>query len=118
MEFFNNTLAIEANWLVDEGVMTTDQYDHAVKRKQVNVVRRGCRNTPALVAYDSMPERFKQAVRERVGPGEAHHLLAELVALIRREWIEAPVLLAHDPCPEHVCDGEVAVGLGEELGAM
>lgn len=73
MEFWNNTLAIEANWLIDEGIMTEIQYNHAVSRKQVNVVCRGCRNTPAKVAYDSMPERFKQAVRERVG-GDPYRL--------------------------------------------
>ena len=73
MEFYNNTLAIEATWLIDEGIMTRKQYDHAVNRKQVNVICRGCRNTPAKVSYDSMPDRFKQAIRERVG-GDPYRL--------------------------------------------
>ena len=67
MEFYNNTFTVEADWLLDEGIMTYDNYKALAKRNHINVVRRGCRNTPALVAYDSMPERFKQAVRERVG---------------------------------------------------
>lgn len=73
MEFFNNTFTIEADWLLDEGIMTYDNYKALAKRNHINVVRRGCRNTPALVAYDSMPERFKQAVCERVG-GDPYRL--------------------------------------------
>lgn len=67
MEYYNNTLCIEARWMIDNGVMTEAQYGHATKRKQLVVERAGCRGTPALVAYESMPERFKQAVIEIIG---------------------------------------------------
>jgi hypothetical protein len=67
MQYYNNTLAIEASWLIDEGIISPNNYKQLCARKQLLVVRRGCLNTPALVAYDSMPERFKSAVRERVG---------------------------------------------------
>ncbi len=67
VEYYNNTLTLEANWLVEHDVMTESQYRHATTRKQVQVLRRGCLNTPALVAYDSMPERFKRKVVEVIG---------------------------------------------------
>lgn len=67
MEYYNNALAIEAAWLIDEGIITKNNYDLLVFRNQINVLRRGCRNTPALVAYDSMPERFKREVVAKVG---------------------------------------------------
>lgn len=67
MEYYNNTLAVEASWLVDEGIVSRGSYDKLVIRNHFNVVRRGCRNTPALVAYDSMPERFKRAIVQKIG---------------------------------------------------
>jgi hypothetical protein len=67
MEYFNNTLAVPASWLIDEGIMSEDNYRNLTNRNRINVVRRGCRNTPALVAYDSMPERFKSEISKRIG---------------------------------------------------
>ncbi|HBX44449.1 MAG TPA: hypothetical protein DEG28_00950 [Porphyromonadaceae bacterium] len=63
MYYYNNILVFEAEWLIDNGIMSDDQYRNMAKRHQINVVRRGCRNTPALVAYDSIPERFKDAIK-------------------------------------------------------
>lgn len=62
IEYYNNILAVEANWLIESGIMTESQYKHLVERKQLNVVRRGCRSTTALVGYESLPERFKREV--------------------------------------------------------
>ena len=60
-------LCVEANWLIDCGIMTESNYLQMSARKHFNVVRRGCRNTPALVSYDSIPSRFKTAIREALG---------------------------------------------------
>lgn len=68
VSYHKNILCIQANWLFGEGdIMTKDIYEHLVKRKQINVVSRGCRNTPALVEFDSLPARFKTAIEEKVG---------------------------------------------------
>jgi len=67
MEYYNNTLTVEVDWLVSEGIITADNLRQLSSRDRVNIVRRGCRNTPALVAYDSMPERFKSEISKRVG---------------------------------------------------
>lgn len=73
MEYYNNTLCIEAGWLIDQGVLSKPNYDkltriHPKKKESVvKVVRRGCLTSPALVAYDSLPERFKKKVRVLVG---------------------------------------------------
>ena len=67
MEYYNNILCASAEWLTYNGILTDSQYRHMVERKQVNVVRRGCRNTPALVAYESIPSRFQTGVREVLG---------------------------------------------------
>ena len=67
MQYFNNILTVEAGWMIEQGVMSDCQYRHLSTRGDIQVVRRACRNTPALVAYDSMPDRYKKAIVERVG---------------------------------------------------
>jgi len=64
MEYYNNILTVKAGWLIDEGIMLEHQYKYLAKTNQVNVIRRASRNTPALVSYDSIPERFKIKIKE------------------------------------------------------
>lgn len=67
MEYYKNILAVEARWMIEQGVMTEANYNKLGQRGDIQIVRPGCRNTPALVAYDSMPDRYKKAIVERVG---------------------------------------------------
>jgi len=68
MEYFNNILAVEVGWMIREGIMKDYDYKHlAYRSHDIQVIRPACRNTPALVAYDSMPDRYKKAIVERVG---------------------------------------------------
>jgi hypothetical protein len=62
MQYYNNILTVEANWLIDTGIMTKGCYDKLNTRKDIQVVRRGCRGQEALVAFESMPERFRSKV--------------------------------------------------------
>lgn len=66
MEYYNNILSFEAGWLIESDIVTKSNYDNLVHRKQLQVVRRASRNTPALIAYDSMPERIKKAIKEKI----------------------------------------------------
>jgi hypothetical protein len=45
----------------------TNTYDQLVHRNLINVVRRACYKTPALIEFDSLPTRFKDAVIEKYG---------------------------------------------------
>lgn len=67
MQYFNNILCFEAGWLIENQITTFDNYKALAKRKQIQVVRRASRNTPALVSYDSLPDRFKEAIVEKIG---------------------------------------------------
>lgn len=67
MEYYKNILAVEARWMIEQGVMTEANYNKLGQRGDIQIVRPGCRNTPALVAYDSMPDRYKRAIVERIG---------------------------------------------------
>jgi len=60
VEYYNGTKAIQARFLIDEGIMTAVNIKNLSRRNQINVVRRGCLNTPALIDLKSMPERFRR----------------------------------------------------------
>ena len=60
VEYYNGTKAIQARFLIDEGILTAENIKKLSKRNQINVVRRGCLNTPALIDLKSMPERFRR----------------------------------------------------------
>ena len=67
MELYNNILAVEAGWLFEEGIMTASNYRKLNERGCLKTLRRGCLNTPALVSYESLPGRFKEAVVVKLG---------------------------------------------------
>ncbi len=67
MEYHNNILCFEAGWLIDNNIVTSNNYQNLTNRKKIQLVRRASRNTPALIAYDSMPDRIKDAIKEIIG---------------------------------------------------
>ena len=71
MQYYNNILTVEAGWLIDQGIMSRPNYLRMASCGDIQVVRRGCRGQQALVAYDSMPERFRRQVEQRIDPHEA-----------------------------------------------
>ena len=85
MEYYNNILCVEAEWLYGEGeIMSENTYRHLVSRKQIKIVRRGCRNTPALAQYDCIPSRFRELMMNKLGgdPRKSikRNVLAEMIA--------------------------------------
>lgn len=67
MQYFNNILCFEAGWLIENDIITKPNYDWHVYKKHFQILRRASRNTPALVSYDSLPDRFKEAIVEKIG---------------------------------------------------
>jgi hypothetical protein len=67
MELYNNVLAVEAGWLFEEEVLTKSNYDQLKARGNIDIVRRGCLNTPALVSFESLPDRFRETVIVKLG---------------------------------------------------
>lgn len=68
MEQFNGILCISGHELIgsgDEGIMTEVIYKNLRSRRRMQVVRRGCYATPALVSVDSLPTKYRNAVYER-----------------------------------------------------
>lgn len=67
MQYYNNILVLESQWLIDAGIMTPAQYRNTSFRQQIHVLRRGCNATPALVEYESLPDRFKEKIKQLIG---------------------------------------------------
>jgi len=65
--FYHNTLCAEAGWLQEEGIITLTNYTSLVKRGWLIRIRRAAPNSPALVDYNSIPDRFKEIIKERYG---------------------------------------------------
>lgn len=94
IQYYKASLAIEAQALIAHGIISRSAYDKLVERQDLRIVRRGCRNTCALVDYESMPDRIKQAVVAAFGnPYDyvadnalLHHLQPSPAAA---EWLEA-----------------------------
>lgn len=63
MEYYGNTLCISASELVNAGIMTQSNYKLMAFRGKLDVMRRGGGSgSPALIAVDSLPTKYKEQV--------------------------------------------------------
>lgn len=70
MEFYNNTFCVTGRELIKsdenpEGIMSKAMYDKQVIQRRIKVVKRGCRLSPALIDYSSIPDRYKKLLAEK-----------------------------------------------------
>ena len=67
-EQYNDILCIEAGWLYgDGGIMSIHNYKKLIRKGFLNKTRRACKGTPALVEYESIPQRFRKIIEEKYG---------------------------------------------------
>lgn len=62
-----NNLCLEATWLYQNDIITKSNLDVLIVRGHIKKLTIGGNGRKALVAYDSIPERFKKAIIEKVG---------------------------------------------------
>lgn len=62
MIYYQNELAVEVNWLVNNSIISKENYNKLAYRGKIKILRRGCNNTPALAAYESFPQRFRKLI--------------------------------------------------------
>jgi hypothetical protein len=68
MEYYNNTtLCITGSELIRPEILSEGYYKKLRAEDRINVLRRGCKNTPALIEFQSLPEKYKQAVIKLYG---------------------------------------------------
>lgn len=71
VEIYRGVVCLEVGWLVEEAaVLTKENYSKLRLRNQIRVIRRGCYGTPALVEWESLPERYRKVVVKEWGNPE------------------------------------------------
>ena len=62
-EYYNDILCVHGGWLYREGgVMSEQNYKQLIHRGWMKVLRRGCKGTPALVSFNTVPLRFRNEI--------------------------------------------------------
>lgn len=75
MENYNGILCISGNLLIisednPNGLLSKPNYDYYISKNRLNVIRRGCYGTPALIEFDSLPPKYKKLAIDRFGNPE------------------------------------------------
>lgn len=66
-EFQQNTLCVSSSWLWNADIMTEGNYKKLCSLGKIKKLTIGGNGRKALVAYESIPERFKRLICEKVG---------------------------------------------------
>ena len=67
LDYFDNKLCIQADWLIDEGILSFSNYKLLIYRKKLNRLQRGGNGRKALIEYSSIPERFRKLIVAKLG---------------------------------------------------
>lgn len=96
MEYYSNKLCISFHELVDSGIMTEPNYKYKAWKGQIDVVRRGggANGCCALIAIDSLPTKYKEAV-EKMYPG-GDEVRIKTWVLSNYEIDQAAIAFFHD----------------------
>lgn len=96
MEYYGNKLCISYSELVDGGIITASNYNNLTYRKKVKVVRRGggANDCCALIAIDSLPSKYKEAVEKKYPGGDKVRIKAWVLS--NYEMDQAAIAFFHD----------------------
>lgn len=96
MGYYGNKLCISYHELVDSGIMTEPNYKYKAWKGQIDVVRRGggANGCCALIAIDSLPTKYKEAVEEMYPGGDEVRI--KTWVLSNYEMDQAAVAFFHD----------------------
>ena len=61
-EYYNEVLSVSCNYLLDNNYLKKENYKTLCRRHRLTVVKRGCKTSPALISFNSLPERIKKEV--------------------------------------------------------
>lgn len=72
MEYYDGKLCISKRELVDSHIVSESNYRNWTTRRRVEIARRGGGNADgyALVIVDSLPTKYRDAVRAKFGSGD------------------------------------------------
>lgn len=75
MEYYNGILCISGKELIisdsnPKGLLSKPNYDYYISKNRLNVIRRACYATPALIEFASLPSKYKDLAKKRFGDPE------------------------------------------------
>lgn len=85
MEYYNNILTI-SHAEITAGIVSKDNYKKLTTRGKIQVVRRGCYGTPALIAFDSLPAQIKNACIDKYGDPREHAVESAFTSYIEDDY--------------------------------
>ena len=96
MEYYGNKLCISYPEFVDSGIVSVANYKQLAARGRIDVVRRGggANGCCALIAIDSLPSKYKEAVEEMYPGGDKVRI--KTWVLSNYEMDQAAVAFFHD----------------------
>ena len=96
MEYYGNKLCITYHELVESGIMTEPNYKYKAWKGQIDVVRRGggASGCCALIAIDSLPSKYKEAVEKKYPGGDEVRIKAWVLS--NYEMDQAAIAFFHD----------------------
>lgn len=96
MEYYGNKLCISYPEFVDSGIVSVANYKQLAARGRIDVVRRGggANGCCALIAIDSLPTKYKEAVEEMYPGGDEVRI--KTWVLSNYEMDQAAVAFFHD----------------------
>lgn len=66
-EYQHNTLCVSASWLTENNIVSESNYKWMCSQGKIKKLTIGGNGRKALIAFESLPEKFKKAVREVAG---------------------------------------------------
>jgi len=67
MEYYGAKMVVDAGELIGTGIVSKSNFYQLASRGHFSVVKRADGDRPAFVEYENMPDRFKKAVKTRIG---------------------------------------------------
>lgn len=96
MEYYGNKLCISYPEFVDSGIVSVSNYKQLAARGRIDVVRRGggANGCCALIAIDSLPSKYKEAVEKKYPGGDEVRIKAWVLS--NYEMDQAAIAFFHD----------------------
>ena len=96
MEYYGNKLCISYPEFVDSGIVSVSNYKQLAARGRIDVVRRGggANGCCALIAIDSLPSKYKEAVEKKYPGGDKVRIKAWVLS--NYEMDQAAIAFFHD----------------------
>lgn len=118
-EIYNNKIGVPVGWMIENDIISLDNWKKLVIRNQVIVLRRGCRGRSALAELNSLPKRYYNQVVELAGkPDKVKRMsnleneyepVAEVIKFFDDWTFDGGRKLTPEKRAEYICNAQLLV---------